>query len=176
MSQLIATDYRAPTVDPFVPIKSIHMPKQVIKENPYRQPEPPQTLPPPVAPPTVDINPDRTTIPTLNPRPPIERETGPQEISRDPIPFYKPAPRYPAAALRRGVDGYVIVEFTITKTGGVRDPQVVGGYDSAGNPTEVFDRAALSAVARFKYQPQMVEGEPVERSGVRNRISFRIAE
>ena len=43
-------------------------------------------------------------------------------------------------------------------------------------PRGVFDRAALDAVAKFRYEPKVVDGKPQETVGVRNRIVFEIAD
>ncbi len=85
------------------------------------------------------------------------------------LPIVKVAPIYPSRALSRGIEGYVIVEFTVTKTGGVRDAYVV-----EADPENVFDRAATRAALKFKYKPRMVDGQPVELPGVQNMITFRI--
>ncbi|WOX04466.1 energy transducer TonB [Microbulbifer pacificus] len=177
MTQLIATDYQAPVDDPLPKVLSIHMPE--VKPTVYKS-EPAlkqQELPPPMQRVEVQHKVDPGEIPlTLDP-PVVDRSTiGPAVVSADPLPIYKPAPQYPRRALARGIEGYVVVEFTITKNGSVRDPFVVGGYDSAGLPTDVFNSAALNAVERFKYRPPMSEGQPVEQHGVRNRISFKLAQ
>ena len=85
------------------------------------------------------------------------------------LPIVKVAPIYPSRALSRGIEGYVIVEFTVTKTGSVRDAYVV-----ESDPQNVFDRAATRAALKFKYKPRMVDGQPVEVTGVQNMITFRI--
>jgi protein TonB len=85
------------------------------------------------------------------------------------LPIVKVAPIYPSRALSRGIEGYVIVEFTVTKTGSVRDAYVV-----EADPQNVFDRAATRAALKFKYKPRMVDGQPVEVPGVQNMITFRI--
>ena len=51
------------------------------------------------------------------------------------------APSYPARARERGTEGWVDLEFTVTKDGTTRDPVV-----RAAEPAETFDRAALDAV------------------------------
>ncbi|MEO2279894.1 energy transducer TonB [Pseudoalteromonas pernae] len=85
------------------------------------------------------------------------------------LPIVKVSPVYPRRALSRGIEGYVIVEFTVTKQGTVRDPQVV-----KAEPQEIFDRAAMDAALKFKYKPRIVNGEAVEVGGVQNRITFQI--
>jgi periplasmic protein TonB len=84
------------------------------------------------------------------------------------LPIVKVAPVYPARALQRGLEGYVIVEFTVTRQGTVRD---VGVVESTST---LFERAAREAASKFKYKPRVIDGEAVEVPGVRNKISFAI--
>ncbi|RUO58776.1 energy transducer TonB [Pseudidiomarina insulisalsae] len=85
------------------------------------------------------------------------------------LPIVKVQAAYPRRALQRGIEGYVVVEFTVTKQGTVREPRVV-----AAEPEQIFDQAALDAVVKFKYKPRVVNGEAVEVHGVQNRITFEI--
>jgi periplasmic protein TonB len=82
------------------------------------------------------------------------------------LPIVKVAPIYPARAASRGLEGYVIVEFTVTRTGTVKDVTVVESSNS------IFERAAVDAAYKFKYKPRVIDGEPVEVPGVRNKITF----
>lgn len=84
------------------------------------------------------------------------------------LPIVKVAPVYPNRALTRGLEGYVIVEFTVTRQGTVRDVVVVESTSS------LFERAATEAALKFKYKPRVIDGEPVEVPGVRNKITFEI--
>ncbi|MDM7861762.1 energy transducer TonB [Alteromonas sp. ASW11-36] len=85
------------------------------------------------------------------------------------LPIVKVAAVYPRRALQRGIEGFVIVEFTVTKQGSVRDPIVV-----EANPQGIFEQAAIDAALKFKYKPRVVNGEPTEVAGVQNRITFKI--
>jgi protein TonB len=85
------------------------------------------------------------------------------------LPIVKVAPVYPRRALSRGIEGFVIVEFTVTKQGSVKDIKVI-----EANPADIFDQAAIDAALKFKYKPRVINGEPAEVSGVQNRISFQI--
>ncbi len=87
----------------------------------------------------------------------------------DYLPIVKVAAVYPRRAQSRGIEGYVIVEFVVTKTGAVSQAVVV-----KAEPEGVFDRAALDAVAKFKYKPRIVDGVAMEVAGVQNRITFEI--
>ena len=84
------------------------------------------------------------------------------------LPIVKVAPVYPSRALSRGLEGYVIVEFTVMSTGAVRDVTVVESTSS------LFERAATAAALKFKYKPRVIDGEAVEVPGVRNKITFEI--
>jgi protein TonB len=84
------------------------------------------------------------------------------------LPIVKVAPVYPSRALSRGLEGYVIVEFTVTRQGTTRDPVVVESTSS------LFERAAVEAALKFKYKPRVIDGEPVEVPGVQNKITFEI--
>ena len=86
------------------------------------------------------------------------------------LPIVKVAPVYPARALSRGLSGYVLVEFTVTTNGSVRDVFVVESSST------LFERAASEAALKFKYKPRVIDGTAVEVPGVRNRITFEIAE
>ena len=85
------------------------------------------------------------------------------------LPIVKVAPVYPSRALSRGLEGYVIVEFTVTTNGSVRDVSVVESTST------LFERAASEAALKFKYKPRVIDGQPVEVPGVRNKITFEIA-
>lgn len=85
------------------------------------------------------------------------------------LPIVKVQAAYPRRALQRGIEGYVVVEFTVTRQGTVRDPRVV-----EAEPESIFDQAAMDAVLKFKYKPRVVNGDAVEVEGVQNRITFEI--
>jgi protein TonB len=84
----------------------------------------------------------------------------------DYLPIVKVEPVYPRRAMSRGMSGHVIVEFTVTRTGTVRDPFVVESTSS------IFEKAAMAAVLKFKYKPRVVDGEAIEVAGVQNKITF----
>lgn len=102
------------------------------------------------------------------------------------LPIVKVQPQYPRRALSRGLAGYVIVEFTVSAQGTVKDPFVVENcghipnarspVDCVDNPNSVFDSAAVKAALKFKYKPKVIDGNPVETGGVQNKIVFELAE
>ncbi|MDH3419654.1 MAG: energy transducer TonB [Gammaproteobacteria bacterium] len=84
------------------------------------------------------------------------------------LPIVKVAPVYPNRALTRGLEGYVIVEFTVTPQGTTRDAVAIESSSS------IFERAAVDAALKFKYKPRVIDGQAVEVPGVRNKITFEI--
>lgn len=85
------------------------------------------------------------------------------------LPIVKVAPVYPRRAQTRGIEGYVLLEFVVTKTGAVINPVVI-----ESKPPGIFDRAATNAALKFKYKPKVVNGEAIDVAGVRNRITFEL--
>lgn len=63
-------------------------------------------------------------------------------------PVSMPAPEYPSSALRTRQSGEVEVELTIGTDGSVTAARVI-----RADPARVFDRAALAAVERWRFQP-----------------------
>lgn len=87
------------------------------------------------------------------------------------LPIVKVAPVYPRRAQTRGLEGYVLLEFIVTKTGAVANPVVIDA-----KPPGIFDRSAINAALKFKYKPKVVNGEPIDVAGVRNRITFELSD
>ncbi|HET7608387.1 MAG TPA: energy transducer TonB [Gammaproteobacteria bacterium] len=107
--------------------------------------------------------------PIVDARGAMSRMTMTAGSDRDVIPLVRVNPEYPQRALQRGLEGWVQVQFTITATGTVKDPVVVDAM-----PKNVFDDAALKAIARWRYNPKVENGTAVERVGVQTRILFQL--
>lgn len=88
---------------------------------------------------------------------------------RDIVPLVRVDPDYPPRAKQRGIEGYVDIEFTISPVGTVQNPRVIGA-----NPSFVFDRSALRAVRKWKYNPKIQNGVAVARAGVQVRLRFEL--
>ncbi len=88
----------------------------------------------------------------------------------DVVPIVRVQPQYPLRASERGIEGWVEVEFTISKLGTVKDPFVLNSH-----PSSIFDRSALKAIRKWKYNPKIEDGEPMERPGVQVRLKFDLS-
>ncbi len=62
-----------------------------------------------------------------------------------------------------------MVEFTIEADGTVRSILVIEATNQR------FAREVTRAVARWRYRPQMRDGRPYAREGVRVRIEFKLS-
>ena len=68
------------------------------------------------------------------------------------------APRYPRAAQRRGLSGWVDVIFTVDIDGSVADVSV-----RDANPGETFVSAAINAVEKWEFEPVIENGVAVQK-------------
>lgn len=91
-------------------------------------------------------------------------------LARELTPLVRFPPEYPMSAMGNRIEGYVLLRFTVTETGTVADPEVL-----RADPPNIFDRAAMRAVLRWKYQPQLANGKPVSVITY-TRIVFQMAD
>lgn len=78
------------------------------------------------------------------------------------------SPVYPDEALRTNTEGWVEMLFTVDAEGKVSDVEVVNSQ-----PKNVFERAAIAAMKRARYEPVLLDGQPVAQRA-RFKISFRL--
>jgi protein TonB len=69
--------------------------------------------------------------------------------------IFKPTPEYPALAKVARIQGVVRLEAIISRDGTVQDLKVLSGHP-------LLVKSALEAVQRWRYQPTLLNGEPVE--------------
>ncbi|GLX84934.1 protein TonB [Thalassotalea loyana] len=169
----VLTDPPKGNVLDFIRLKQEEAPQK--KERKPQKPPKPQTPPPQVEPMQMaKANPNANAVSTSFSAD-VQADTGLSgglslaSSDGEYLPLFKVAPIYPRRAQSRGIEGYVILEFTVTKNGSVRDPIVV-----EAKPEGIFDRAAMDAALKFKYRPRVVDGQPMEVAGVQNKITFEI--
>lgn len=143
----------------------------------------PEKPPPPVAPPPQPPSPQ---LDSLNPNAekiaisaaPVETDI---EMSGgfslgvgegDYLPIVKVAPIYPQRALSRGIEGYCVVQYTVTKQGTTINPFVIEDQCTSS----LFHSASVQASLKFKYKPRVVDGQAIEVPGVQNKFTFEIEE
>ena len=84
------------------------------------------------------------------------------------LPIVKVAPIYPNRALSRGIEGYCIIEFVVTRNGTTANGKVIECTSS------LFANASLKAGAKFKYKPRVLNGTPIDVPGVQHKITFEL--
>lgn len=185
MHSLINNEMKVPEEADETRIADIQMPKQEIEtrfeDAKPDKPEEPETPPPDIPEPEFD-NPNANLdglnmeVPQFDGKIAINIGTG-FSGDGDFLPIVKVAPEYPNNAASRGIEGFCMVEFTVTAAGTTRDVEVVEGECTTkeGKPTSVFNRASIRAAERFKYRPKVIDGAPVEVPGVRNRFVYELA-
>ncbi|WP_298636432.1 energy transducer TonB [uncultured Umboniibacter sp.] len=99
----------------------------------------------------------------------------PGEVARSVSEFIEPqivrpvAPRYPRTELRREREGWATVSYVIDTEGNVAHAVI---EDSSGSSH--FEREALKAALKRKYEPAMLNGEPIESCDNSNMFTFEI--
>lgn len=172
-------------IGPVNPVAETDPPDVVIKFEPI------DTLP--------DRTPDMILVDPVAPpptRPAIETSTGPIDsltsistqvlppvhraeiigsdgiviAQRDPAPVVRVQPVYPIRAAERLLEGQCTLLFDITPQGTTANVRTLNCSSS------LFESASVNAVARWRYSPQIEEGEPVMYRGVTTQLVFRLDE
>jgi periplasmic protein TonB len=176
LAQLVSVPF---DVRPSVSATRIDFTRQIIETTPESKREEKVTRDPPAlqpAEPTVIT--DVFGDPEVTPLKPARPELAPggrghglemNGIDGDVIPRVRVNPEYPPRAIAGLIEGWVQVRFTVTAIGSVRDATVV-----ASEPGTIFDEAALKAIARWRYNPRVANGEAVERVGLQTVIRFEL--
>jgi protein TonB len=156
----------------FVRLKRDTTPETKKREIPDRK-KPEQPPPPPQMNFSQNLNPDDAIgviVPAVDTALDLAVSNfGSGGSDRDVVPLVRVEPQYPMSAKQRGVEGWVELMFTITKAGTVADIVV-----TASNPGTIFNKSAVQAVSRWKYNAKVENGIVVDRPGVRQRIKFQL--
>ncbi|MCK6230500.1 energy transducer TonB [Stenotrophomonas indicatrix] len=98
---------------------------------------------------------------TVEPAPAAPGTAAPAIANAQPMPIagQSPPPAYPAAALRRGEAGSVVVRVEVDATGYPNNVTVIQRSGS-----RELDRAATDAVRRWRFSPAVSNGQPVPGS------------
>ena len=157
-------------------LADIHMPIREIDTNIAEakpdKPDDPEEPPPDLATPDLDMDMNVDAInmaPAATMQVSIMGTGGMSASDGEYLPIVKVAPIYPRRAQSRGLEGYCIIEYTVTKSGSIRDPVAIDCQ-----PSGIFERASLKASLKFKYKPRVVDGEPIEVAGVQNKFTYEL--
>lgn len=93
----------------------------------------------------------------------------PWQPDQEIFPVIRFNPDYPQAALRAGIDGSVEMDFTIDKSGRVKDVVVI---NSEGHKS--FQGAAVKAMNKWRYFPRFENGMPVDTPHIKTKMTFEV--
>ncbi len=91
------------------------------------------------------------------------------QLDQQAMPLSRVPPQYPIRALKRNLEGYVVMEFTIDGDGRPKDIVVIDA-----KPKNIFEREARRALQRWKYQPKRIDGKGVDQLNQRVTIQFNL--
>ena len=155
--------------DKSIKIADVTMPERELElmmdmERPQEEEPPPETMPP-----EFDMTPP-ADLDTSAARPNLGFKGKKAGVFADGsyVPIFQVPPVYPRRALERSIEGCVMLKFTVTKVGSTKEPEVEWAI-----PPD-FDRAAMRSALKYKYKPQIRDGEAIEVPNVRTIIVFKI--
>lgn len=78
-------------------------------------------------------------------------------------------PQYPIDAAKKGIEGWVKLSFSIDTDGSVTNIQIIDAQ-----PKRIFNRAARSALKRWRYQSKFVNAVPVMQHNMMIQLDFKM--
>jgi len=84
-------------------------------------------------------------------------------------PIKRPPVRYPRREARRGVEGWVQLSYVVNPDGSVGETLI---EDSSGR--ESFEKEALRAMRRWRFEPATMNGEPIEQCHTKVLLNFQM--
>ena len=92
-----------------------------------------------------------------------------QATDGEAVPIVRIEPQYPRRAADQFIEGWVTLQFSITETGATANVRVVDAQ-----PKRIFDRAAIQAVKKWKYNPKIVDGKAQVQKNQKVRLTFKL--
>jgi len=90
-----------------------------------------------------------------------------QETGTFAVPILHDPPKYPISALRRHIEGWVVVRFSVLEDGTTADIEVVDT-----NVEDLFEEAAIRAASAWTYRPATRDGKPTTQYNKTARLLF----
>lgn len=164
-----------PNLTPRMPIIGSFVHKKIVEhlDTKETKPEPiDPPLPPPPTKSTTDFSDERTFVHfPVDQGPPID-VFGPTSVFSNTdgplVSIIKVSPNYPASAISKGLEGWVLVQFDVTPLGNVSNVVVLETSHA------MFNKSAKAAALRFRYKPRVVDGVAQTVRGLRNRFVYQI--
>ena len=97
----------------------------------------------------------------------VSAEETDMPVNQEYAPLEKKRPIYPYVSQFNGIEGFCIVQYTVTELGTVKDP-----FPDYCSPIGLFEGVSVESAREFIYQPRVVDGVPQSVSGVQNKFVF----
>ena len=94
---------------------------------------------------------------------------GGADLGSGAMPLVRIDPIYPRQARMQGIEGYVVLQFSITPSGSTSDIKVL-----KARPPKIFNMAAVRALRKWKYRAKVEEGKPVVQHNQVTHIQFSL--
>lgn len=172
--------------------------KRVLPDPPTEKPQPPKpdmaTTPPQVPSPpalttplpevSLDLSVQGMQIstPVIAKTQPVENipaqtlPATPAPVSDTPVfenqiatPQYRMEPKYPHQALKRRIQGFVLLSFDINSKGRPKNIKIIDAQ-----PPRIFNREAMRALKSWKYQPLIINGQAQVYPNQQVKLEFKI--
>ncbi len=172
MNSLISVEFKKPVIEktPPIEISTIRTPEKVTQKiTPPVRPKETETLTQRKAP---TENTEKGGVPT-DFTPPETPPFTPKKLTLtqpegDMQPLTAFAPAYPNSLSQRGIEGYVIVQFEVSKIGKVENAWITESSHKG------FHKSALRAIKRFKYKPKVKDGQPIRTTNAFYRFTYSL--
>ncbi|MEX2130412.1 MAG: M56 family metallopeptidase [Pseudohongiellaceae bacterium] len=94
-----------------------------------------------------------------------------QKADVEMLPLHSEIPNYPRSAAEAGIEGWVLVRFTVNAEGSVDTGSIeVVDYE----PSEVFNVSAMDATTRFLFSPRVRDGQAVAVPNVQYVFRYQL--
>lgn len=84
--------------------------------------------------------------------------------------YFMISPKYPVKAVKRGIEGYVKMSFTVNEEGLPININIV-----KSKPKGVFEKVAVDALKYWKFQRLEVNGIPQAQKGITKVLTFKLS-
>lgn len=84
-------------------------------------------------------------------------------------PLIRMEAQYPIRATRQGIEGWVILQFDITRIGRVSNIKILD-Y----KPSPIFNKSSIKALRKWKYRPKMEDGKAVRTKNIKVKLEFTL--
>ena len=71
--------------------------------------------------------------------------------------------------MERCLEGWGLVEFTVTETGAVINPRIIDA-----DPPGIFNRSILRTIVKWKFEPTISKGKAVQVTGIQHLLTYEL--